>query len=231
MAKRIAVITARGGSKRIPRKNIRLFCDHPIIHYPIQAAMKSGLFDEIMVSTDDLEIAKVARDEGAKVPFLRSNETSGDQATTLSVIREVLLEYKKLGQEFDEYCCIYPTAPLLTAETLRRANRLLEKSVAGSVIPVARYSYPIQRALRIVDGGLRMASPQYAFSRSQDLEPHFHDVGQFYMGKTANVFHLSSLFDGHPAALEVPEIQSQDIDEESDWEIAELKYKILMKTE
>ena len=143
--KKIAIITARGGSKRIPRKNIREFCGKPILAYSVEAAVASGLFDEVMVSTDDEAIAGLARKAGALVPFYRSVETAGDFASTDDVILEVLTEYRKRGREFDAFCCIYPTAPFLTGERLRRAMELLD--TADSVMPVTAFSYPPQRGL------------------------------------------------------------------------------------
>jgi N-acylneuraminate cytidylyltransferase len=183
-----------------------------------------------MVSTDDSEIAKIARAEGAKVPFMRSSENSDDHASTLSVIKEVILEYKARGHEFDEYCCIYPTAPLLDPDTLREAHQKMVQSGAHSIIPVCRFSYPIQRALRLQGGRIQMASPEYSSFRSQDLEPRFHDVGQFYMGRTEDLFKISSLFDQEPAAIEIDELKVQDIDHESDWKMAELKYRLLQES-
>lgn len=150
--KSLAVITARGGSKRVPRKNIKEFCGEPIIAYSIRAALKSGIFDEVMVSTDDEEIAKIARELGAQVPFLRSPENSGDMAMTHEVVLEVLRGYQQLGREFEIVCCIYPTAPFLTAERLKESMEKLRQEKADGVMPVVRFSFPPQRCFVIADG-------------------------------------------------------------------------------
>ena len=150
--KRIAIITARGGSKRIPGKNIRPFCGQPILAYSVRAAIASELFGEVMVSTDSAEIAAAARAAGAQVPFLRSGETAGDYATTAQVLLEVLAEYEKRGRCFETVCCLYPTAPFVTADKLRQAVTLLEERDVDSVVPVVRYSFPPQRAFVVRDG-------------------------------------------------------------------------------
>ena len=192
--KRIAVITARGGSKRIPHKNIRPFCGRPILAYSIEAALGSGLFEEVMVSTDDDKIAGAAEAAGARVPFLRSSETAGDFATTADVLLEVLKEYEKLGQHFDVLCCLYPTAPFVTPKKLQQALALLMERDADSVVPVVRYSFPPQRAFVIRDGLTVMKYPEHARSRSQDLEPYFHDCGQFYMLRTERFLQSGQIF-------------------------------------
>ena len=145
--RRIAIITARGGSKRIPRKNIKEFCGKPILAYSIEAALASGLFDTVMVSTDDEEIAGIAKEYGAEVPFYRSEATSNDFATTNDVLLEVLAEYEKRGEQYDVACCIYPTAPFVTSEKLKDATKRLEDSDADTIIPVVAFSYPPQRAM------------------------------------------------------------------------------------
>lgn len=225
--KTVAIITARGGSKRIPRKNIRPFLGHPIIKYSIDAAKISGCFDEIMVSTDDAEIAEISQRLGAKTPFMRSEATSNDFATTPDVIEEVLVEYRKRGHEFEYACCIYPTAPLILAEGLKKGYELLKEKGADSVLPVVRFSYPIQRALKIEDGKLRMIWPENLNKRSQDLMPAFHDVGQFYWLRVKSFLKEKVLFGKLTIPVEVPESEVQDIDSEEDWKIAEMKYKIL----
>ena len=146
---KVAIIPARGGSKRIPRKNIKLFCGKPIVAYSIEAALRTKLFDEVMVSTDDLEIAEVAKKYGASVPFLRSAETANDYAILKDVLNEVLGEYKKHGKIFDEVCCILPTAPLIEAEDLIKGHSILEEKQCVSVVPVVKYSYTIFRSLKI----------------------------------------------------------------------------------
>ena len=158
----IAIITARGGSKRIPHKNIKPFLGKPIIEYSIEAALNAGVFDEVMVSTDDEEIARIAEACGAKVPFFRSKENSDDFSTTSDVVREVLKEYENRGQRFDYACCIYPTAPFLTAETIRDAMEILMDKKADSVVPVVKFSFPPQRAVVVRDGAIKMNMPEYA---------------------------------------------------------------------
>lgn len=219
----LCVITARGGSKRIPRKNIRDFCGKPIIAYSIGAALESGLFDEVMVSTDDVEIAAVARAHGAEVPFMRSAHTSDDYATTTDVLLEVVREYEERGRKFDLLCCLYPTAPFVTADKLAEARSLLAGDVAA-VVPVVRFSYPPQRGFLERGGRLERWLPKHELARSQDLEPVFHDAGQFYFRDVDELLRTGSLVDG-AAALEISELEVQDIDSESDWELAEMKYE------
>lgn len=225
--KKLAMITARGGSKRIPRKNIKEFCGKPIIAYSIQAALASGAFDKVMVSTDDEEIATIAKQFGAEVPFYRSEKTSNDFATTADVILEVIDEYEKRGEHFDMVCCIYPTAPFLTSERLGEAVAKLENSDADTLIPVVAFSYPVQRALIVREERLVFEYPQYMDSRSQDLEKHFHDVGQFYVLKTEAFKENKKLMVGNILPYEISEMEVQDIDNQTDWEIAEMKYRIL----
>ena len=177
---RIAIITARGGSKRIPKKNIKSFCGKPIIVYSIEAALESGRFDEVMVSTESREIAEIAKEAGAQVPFFRSEETSNDYATTAEVLLEVLKEYKIRGKEFKVGCCIYPTAPFVTSEKLIEGLRILEKEAADTVLPVVPFSFPPQRCLKIQEHVLSPVYPEYMNARSQDLEKWYHDCGQFY---------------------------------------------------
>lgn len=220
----ICIITARGGSKRIPHKNIKDFCGKPIINYSIEAAIKSGLFDEVMVSTDSEKIASVARAAGAKVPFMRSEDTSNDTATTDDVLKEVLTTYDKLGKRFDIMCNIYPTAPFVTAEKLKKAYDIFIETGADSLMPVVRYSFPPQRGVTISSGIVSYVHPEDYPKRSQDLEPIYHDAGQFYFYRVHDDLSFDSL---HPAALIVDEMEVQDIDNESDWKIAEIKYKML----
>jgi N-acylneuraminate cytidylyltransferase len=227
MNKSIAIITARGGSKRIPRKNIKNFCGKPIICYSIEAALLAGVFDIVMVSTDDDEIAAIARECGAKVPFMRSPEAADDFATTDDVLKEVLETYRVKGQTFDRFCCIYPTCPLLTAGRIKSAMLMLDD--CDGVMPVIPYSYPPQRAVIIKDGFIRRMYPEYAKSRSQDLESVYHDCGQFYACRTEafmadGILNLSGL---KPMILS--EMEVQDIDTETDWELAELKFKFRSK--
>ena len=225
--KRLAIITARGGSKRIPRKNIKPFLGKPILAYSIEAAVASGLFDEVMVSTEDEEIAEIAKQYGAKVPFYRSEKTAGDFATTNDVLLEVIDEYEKRGQLFDMACCIYPTAPFVTAEKIKDAMGQLERSDADTLIPVVQFSYPPQRAMVIRNGQLEFKYLEYIDSRSQDLEKEYHDVGQFYCFKVPAYKENKKLMLGSILPYVVDEMEVQDIDNESDWKIAEIKYQAM----
>lgn len=227
MTKSIAIITARGGSKRIPRKNIKDFLGKPIIAYSIAAALNAGCFDEVMVSTDDGEIADIARELGASVPFLRSVETSNDFATTSDVLTEVLNKYLRLGISFDHACCIYPTAPFVTAEKLREAYELLIRNGADTVLPVVRFSFPIQRALAIEDDRLKAIWPEHLNTRSQDLTPAYHDSGQFYFFQVGRFLETHDLFGSNTVPIEFPESEVQDIDTEEDWKIAEMKFSMI----
>ncbi len=223
----VAIITARGGSKRMPRKNIKEFCGKPIIAYSIEAALESGVYDEVMVSTDDCEIAEIALQYGAKVPFYRSEETSNDFATTSEVLLEVLEEYEKRGQKFSYATCIYPTAPFVTAEKLEKAMDLLLEQKAEVLIPVVAFSYPPQRALVIRNEKLEMGMPEYMDSRSQDLEKQYHDVGQFYCFQVEHFKHNKKLMIGNIVPFVLSELEVQDIDNETDWKLAELKYQLM----
>lgn len=221
----VAIITARGGSKRIPKKNIKEFCGKPIIAYSIQAALESNAFDEVMVSTDSEEIAEVARKYGARVPFLRSDETSNDYATTADVIEEVLSRYVEQGRKFDSFACIYPTAPFVTSKRLAEAAALLDG--ADAVISVVKYSFPPQRAFVVSDGNVKYQYPEYERTRSQDLEPIYHDCGQFYMCVSDTFVKHHSLILPHTRPYVMPEEEVQDIDTMSDWVIAEMKYRVI----
>jgi N-acylneuraminate cytidylyltransferase len=225
--KTVAIITARGGSKRIPRKNIKPFLGFPIIKYSIDAALNAGCFDEVMVSTDDKEIADISISYGARVPFFRSEAMSDDYAMTADVLEEVVMEYKKREMEFQYLCCIYPTAPFVTPEKLNIACKMLIESDADCVLPVMRFSYPIQRGLKIENGRVKMIWPENYNVRSQDLMPAYHDCGQFYFMKTKSLLEQKKLFAEHTVPLEIPESEVQDIDNEEDWKIAEMKYKIM----
>ena len=226
----VAIITARGGSKRIPRKNIRAFRGIPIIGYSIRAALEAACFDEIMVSTDDAEIADVARGFGAVVPFFRSPQTSDDRATTSEALFEVLTDYVKRERHFEFSCCLYPTAPFITAEMLLGGHRLLANSPdLESVVPVARFGYPVQRALTIQNNRLAMISPEFADIRSQDLPPTYHDIGQFYWFRAAAFLKTRRLVMQNTAPIVVPEWMVHDIDTEEDWIMAETKYEVVQE--
>jgi len=226
MSRNLAIITARGGSKRIPRKNIKEFCGKPILHYSIQAALDAGIFDEVMVSTDDEEIAEIAKAAGAKVPFFRSEQTANDFASTDDVIMEVLSEYQKRGEVFDAFCCIYPTAPFLNGQRLKEAMALLD--TADSVMPIVPFSYPPQRGLIINEKGLVARQfPEYATARSQDLPKVYHDCGQFYACRTKPFLEAGTTDVENLVPLILSEMEVQDIDTLEDWEIAEIKYRRL----
>jgi N-acylneuraminate cytidylyltransferase len=229
--KNLAIITARGGSKRIPRKNIKDFLGKPIIAYSIETALKSGLFDEVMVSTDDNEIAEVAKKYGAKVPFFRSAETSNDFAGTSDVIIEVLQEYTKFGQKFENACCIYPTAPFISIDTLKNAFNILIDNKFDSVFPVCAFSYPVQRALKMENSKFSMIAPENLNKRSQDLMKTYHDAGQFYWLNVEKFLQKRIIMSDNAGAIVLDELQVQDIDNETDWKLAELKYKLLNDNE
>ena len=226
----LCIITARGGSKRIPRKNIRDFLGKPIIAYSITAAIESGIFSEVMVSTDDPEIAQVSQKYGAGVPFMRSAETSDDFATTRDVLLEVLGEYRRLGKSFEYFACIYPTAPFVTTKKLRQAFDILRNSNADEVTPVVRYSFPPQRAFVMRDDSLVWQYPEYRNSRSQDLEPVYHDCGQFYFYRT-DIYTGLAKGTGRRLPIIMPEEETQDIDNLSDWAVAEIKYSRFIRQE
>jgi N-acylneuraminate cytidylyltransferase len=229
MKKCIAIITARGGSKRIPRKNVKDFLGAPIIKYSIDAALNAGCFDEVMVSTDDEEIAEIAGDLGAMVPFIRSKENSNDFATTANVITEVLNCYKLQGTEFEYACCIYPTAPFVTAHKLKTAYQKVVDSGAKTLVPVVSFGFPILRSFKIENGLVKMNWPEYMQTRSQDLQPAYHDCGQFYFFNTEIFLQTKQLFTDHTVPYEMPESEVQDIDTEEDWRIAEIKYTFLLE--
>ncbi len=221
----LAMVMARGGSKRIPRKNVKEFMGRPMISYAISAARDAGIFDEVMVSTEDAEIAEVSRTCGAVVPFMRSAHTASDIATTRDVVLEVVGEYARRGRAFDSLACIYPCAPFLTGRMLKEAyDRFIEED-ADLLMPVVRYSFPIQRALHIgADGRMEYREPSEANKRTQDLEPTYHDAGMFYITKVA-AYVAGDVW--HRSFYEVPNLCSQDIDTPDDWKLAEIKYRMV----
>lgn len=223
----IAIITARGGSKRIPHKNIKEFCGKPIIEYSIEAAKQAGIFDTVMVSTDDNKIAEIAKNAGAEVPFMRSEETSNDYATTADVLMEVLEKYKERGIRYENACCIYPTAPFVTGYKLRQAMEMLVKEKKDSVMPVVPFSFPPLRGMVINDGKLEYKWQEYAMKRSQDLEESYHDCGQFYVFRVETFEKEKKLVTDNTAGMIISELEVQDIDNETDWQLAEMKYRLL----
>ncbi len=227
MKRNICIIPARGGSKRIPRKNIKYFLGKPIIAYSIEAAINSGLFDDIMVSTDDEEIAEIAKKIGAKVPFYRNKETANDFATTLDVIKEVVLEYKKDNIVFDNICCLYATAPFVTVKTLQKSYDKFSKNNYDSLFPVIPYDFPIQRSVKIENEKITFNYPEHTNTRSQDLKQNYHDAGQFYWLKSSIAENSDSIIASNTGAYIITELQGHDIDTEIDWKLAELKYEVL----
>lgn len=223
----ICIIPARGGSKRIPKKNIKPFLGKPIISYSIEAAIKSNLFSEVMVSTDDEEIAEIAKKYGAKIPFIRSEKNSNDFATTYDVIKEVLKEYEKNKYKFDNICCIYACAPLVDSDKLKQAYQKLNNKKFDSIFPVIKYSFPIQRALKIHNDKIELFNSNHLNTRSQDLEDSFHDAGQFYWMKTEKILKKENIITDNCGGIIISELEGQDIDNEIDWKIAELKFKML----
>ncbi len=227
MKKSIAIITARGGSKRILKKNIKLFCGKPIIQYSIEAALNSQMFDEVMVSTDDQDIAKLSLNLGANVPFMRSKFTSDDFATTVDVLIEVFNEYIKMNQKFEYACCLYPTAPFVTSAKLKKAMEMLINLEVDSVIPVVKFSFPIQRSLIIEGDKVKFKYPEFENIRSQDLISHYHDSGQFYCININKFLKVRKIISDNTIPMIIPELEVQDIDNIEDWYIAQMKYKFL----
>jgi len=228
--KNLAIIPARGGSKRIPRKNIKEFLGKPIIAYSIEVALTSGLFDEVMVSTDDEEIASIAKQYGAKVPFMRSHKAADDFATTMDVLKEVEKDYhEKLNFVFDYICCIYPAAPLVQTVDLKKGFSLLIEKKLDTVFSIVSFGYPIWRGFRFGDSGkTQLVWEKFKNARSQDLEKVFHDAGQWYWYNPLKLG--DSLFTDNSSAIILDEDKVQDIDTETDWKLAEIKYELLQST-
>lgn len=227
----ICIIPARGGSKRIPRKNIKDFLGKPIIAYSIEAALNSNLFDEVMVSTDDSEIAEIAKKYGAKVPFMRSEENANDFSGLAEVLEEVLLEYRRIGENYDSFCCILSTSPLIQVSDIKSAYDLFIKNDFDSVYPIVQFSYPILRSLNLDENkNINMNWPEYYNSRSQDLKPSYHDSGTFYWMKSEKLLHYKKMVTPNTGGIVVDELFVQDIDTETDWKLAELKYELLQNS-
>lgn len=226
----IAIIPARGGSKRIPKKNIRNFLGKPVIQYSIDAAKKSKIFDEVMVSTDDVKIAKISISSGAIVPFYRSKRNSDDRATMADVIKEVLRFYSKKGVNFQYFACIYAVAPFININILKKSYEMLINHKVDAVIPVIAYSHPIQRALEInKNGKLIMINKKYRKVRTQDLPKRYHDSAQFFFMRTESFLKKKQIFTDNTMAIEVQQQYAQDIDNENDWRNAEIKYQVIKK--
>jgi pseudaminic acid cytidylyltransferase len=225
---KIAVIPARGGSKRIPRKNIRLFCGKPIMAYSISAAQQTGLFDQIVVSTDDEEIASVARACGATTPFMRPRAIADDFTGTNAVVKHAIGWFNEQGHDVTHACCIYATAPLVQARFVQDGYDSLVSSDADFAFSVTSYAFPIQRALRLTpDGRVDAMYPEHRMTRSQDLEAAYHDAGQFYWGTARAFLEDAPLFSPRSAGVVLPRFLVQDIDTLEDWEQAELMYRIV----
>jgi pseudaminic acid cytidylyltransferase len=221
----VAVIPARGGSKRIPRKNIRPFAGKPIISYSIEAARACGLFDRIVVSTDDEEIAATARVFGADVPFMRPANLSDDYTGTNEVVAHALQWLSEHGAKAELACCLYATAPFVSAEDLRRGYDALIATAKSFAFSVTSFAFPVQRAIKLLpEGGVAPLFPQWIESRSQDLEEAYHDAGQFYWGRAGAFQSGLELFAAHSAPVLLPRHRVQDIDTLEDWERAELMY-------
>ena len=221
---KLSVIPARGGSKRVPRKNIRDFCGKPMIAWSIEAAQRSGCFDRIAVSTDDAEIAEVARAFGAEVPFMRPTALADDHTATIPVIAHAT-EWYAQHITLTDVCCIYATAPFLQADDLRAAEKRMGQSDCDYVFSVTRYAFPIQRALRITaHGKVAMMQPEHANTRSQDLEEAYHDAGQFYWGKPEAWLAHKPIFSAQSAPLILPTHRVLDIDTPEDWHHAEMLF-------
>ncbi len=222
----ICIIPARGGSKRIPKKNIKDFNSKPIISYVIETIKKTNLFDEIMVSTDDLVIAEVAKKHGAAVPFMRSDNNADDYAVLADVILEVIEGYKEKRKYFDQICCILPTAALITSDKIEKAYQKLIRKNHTTVVPVIKYANPIQRALKEFDGLINLRQVEYINTRSQDLEDHYYDSGQFYWLNTEFFLNEKKIFNNNTGFIELKEFEAQDVDTMDDWHMLELKYKL-----
>jgi len=220
----IAIIPARSGSKRIKNKNIRQFHGKPIIAYSIELALKSGFFERVIVSTDSQEIADIARSYGAEVPFLRTAKNADDFATIYDVINEV---HDRLDHTYTYTCCLFSTAPLLKLESLSQAVSLLSNTDVDCVFTITPYKYPIQRALKISDEKVEMIQSEHLKTRSQDLMSTYHDAGMMYFYKTEKYLKEKSVFKMISKPIVLPESMVQDIDDEDDWKMAEIKYQNL----
>lgn len=225
---RVAIIPARGGSKRIPRKNIKLFCGKPMIVWSIEAALESKCFDRVVVSTDDAEIAAIAKEHGANVPFLRPAELSDDYTGTLPVIRHAVEWVSEHQTQVDYACCLYATAPFVCPDDLRKGWKIIQQQTCSYVFSVTSYAFPIQRAIRITENGrVAMFNPEHFYTRSQDLEEAWHDAGQFYWGTAQAWREERAVFSEGSVPLKLPRYRVQDIDTPEDWERAQWLFKSL----
>jgi pseudaminic acid cytidylyltransferase len=223
----ICVIPARGGSKRIPRKNIRYFCGKPMIAWAIGYALQSGLFDKVIVSTDDEDIADVARASGAETPFVRPSDLADDLTPTVPVIAHAVEACQEIGWSIEYACCIYPCAPFLEISDLAAAFALLQRYDFSYVYPVTEYPHPIQRAMRCLPAGqMQLLQPEYELTRTQDLEKTYHDAGQFYWGREVSWTARTNMHSSGTGLI-VPNWRVVDIDNDDDWKRAELLYKAI----
>lgn len=225
MGKTLAFIPARGGSKRIPHKNIKDFCGKPMMQYSIEAALDSGVFDEVMVSTESESVATLGKAMGASVPFLRSAENANDLSTVAQVTMELMEAYRNIGQDFESVCCIYATAPFVTGDTLKKAYEMHMALESDCVLSVVEFSFPPLRGMVKEGEFIHMKWPEHMQTRSQDLQPFYHDAGQFALMRTCSFLTQKVMMMEKTIPFLLPETQVQDIDNETDWEIAELKYK------
>ncbi len=225
---KLAIIPARGGSKRIPRKNIKPFCGKPMIAWSIEAAQKSNCFDRIIVSTDDAEIAEVAQRYGASVPFLRPAELSDDHTGTVPVIRHGIEWFQQAGERVERACCLYATAPFVSPDDILKGLAALDDEAVDYAFSVTSYAFPIQRAIRITgQNRVEMFDSQYFNSRSQDLEEAYHDAGQFYWGRAQAWLQERMIFGECSEPVILPRHRVQDIDTPEDWVRAEWLFKAM----
>jgi pseudaminic acid cytidylyltransferase len=227
----VCIIPARGGSKRIPRKNIKNFFGQPMIAYSIKAALKSECFDQVIVSTDDAEIVEVAKYFGASVPFVRPDELAHDYAGTLPVIKHAIEWFNVQGQSPSEVCCLYATAPFVQADDIRKAYKQMKQEQAEYCFTATSFAFPIQRAIKVTaENRIEMFYPEHFETRSQDLEESYHDAGQFYWGKAEAFKQQKTLFSKISTPYILPRQLVQDIDTPEDWKRAELMYQALKKS-
>ena len=228
---RLCVIPARGRSKRIPRKNIKDFFGQPMIAYSIKAALKSECFDQVIVSTDDAEIAEVAKSFGASVPFVRPDELANDYAGTVSVVKHAIEWFDDQGQSPFEVCCLYATAPFVRAGAIKKAYEQMQSTQADYCFTATSFAFPIQRAIKVTsENRIEMFYPEYLETRSQDLEEPYHDAGQFYWGKVEAFIKQKPIFSKSATPYILPRHLVQDVDTPEDWKRAELMYQMLKKS-
>lgn len=224
----VAIIPARGGSKRIPNKNIKPFAGKPIIKYSIDAAVKSKLFEKLIVSTDSENIAEIARDEGAEVPFMRPADISDDFSPTADVLHHALTWLNNHGTQVKHACCIYATAPFVRSEDIIKGYKLIKENQASSAFSVTTFAFPIFRSLKINEKGhLEMFWPEHELTRSNDLPEAYHDAGQFYWLDSQKFLESKKLYSADALPVVLPRYLVQDIDTPEDWETAERMYRAL----